>query len=545
MLDIASAHLLEKNPSLGFLINWIDVKKKYDKENISIEIDTQPHVEAIFLYGVEIFHHGLEVVKWLEQTSHHLILLEEDHQKIKLFLESDEAIRLLELDNVLFFSPIYSGYIEESLLLCIEQCPIANLLFFSSSTKTEAKDVRQKLIHLLLIRRGEIAEHLCLDNLFVNLYNNIQQLPTAKSIYGMKNACKNIPAVICGAGPSLKNHIEQLKSLQDKAFIFAGGSTIAALNHHGIFPHVQVAADPTKKEYTILKGAYAVERPLLMELRTRFDIRHTTNGDVAFAINAYDQYFLTWLIDKLQMKEVFQDEMQSVGGSSVTMLCIDFAIWLGCNPICLVGVDLAYKDNKKYIDGAPVDQMMDAFLEEGKDTHIIVDEGVVTYKKSPGKNILTQNRWIMEAEEIEDKAKKYPSIQWMNLNEEGLGFSHIPFVSFKQIKEHYFSNTYDLDGIMHMLFQQAPTCTAISIKDQLSLLKESFYRIKVIYGECLVSNAISDSAQYQLDEEIGYLLFLSPLEKILKNKRLFGYSSKKIHALLLEKIGQLISIMEP
>lgn len=75
-----------------------------------------------------------------------------------------------------------------------------------------------------------------------NLYKNIAHIAANPGINGLKNQFQ-IPAIIVSAGPSLDKNVHLLNGLKDKALIIACGSTMSALNHHGVVPHILLATD--------------------------------------------------------------------------------------------------------------------------------------------------------------------------------------------------------------------------------------------------------------------------------------------------------------
>src|SRR5690606_38649969 len=76
-------------------------------------------------------------------------------------------------------------------------------------------------------------------NLILNMSRNLKT-PSCK---GLKNCCRNIPAIIVGSGPSLTKEIEKVKVMKDRAIIIAAGSSIQALQHSGLDPDLIVSID--------------------------------------------------------------------------------------------------------------------------------------------------------------------------------------------------------------------------------------------------------------------------------------------------------------
>ena len=68
---------------------------------------------------------------------------------------------------------------------------------------------------------------------------------------------KGIPAIVCGAGPSLACYVEQIKSSKSEVLVIAGTTAINVLNHFSCSPHIALAIDPTLNHFG--KVAYQSE----------------------------------------------------------------------------------------------------------------------------------------------------------------------------------------------------------------------------------------------------------------------------------------------
>src|SRR5690606_30787893 len=91
--------------------------------------------------------------------------------------------------------------------------------------------------------------------LFRNLLKNFRYLSKSFQAESLKGCFQGIPAIICGAGPSLTQALPVLSECKEKALLIAGGSTITALSKNGILPHLSLAVDPNPEEYERLHPA--------------------------------------------------------------------------------------------------------------------------------------------------------------------------------------------------------------------------------------------------------------------------------------------------
>jgi len=169
-----------------------------------------------------------------------------------------------------------------------------------------------------------------IKNLIFNL--NIINQSTAINCFEGKD--KNVPAFIVSAGPSLEKNIEDMvknKELVEKSIIVSGSRTLKALLENGIKPDLLVSIDPIDDNYEMIKEYLNCDTPLVFYEYSNRKILNDYKGE---------KIYLSTLLSKIL------DELNTLRGTylggSVAHTCVDIARTLGCNPIILVGQDLAY-----------------------------------------------------------------------------------------------------------------------------------------------------------------------------------------------------------
>lgn len=172
-----------------------------------------------------------------------------------------------------------------------------------------------------------------------------------------KDMLKGKPAVIVSAGPSLAQNIKKLKKYKDNAFIFCVGTALKTLCNNGLIPdflHVIEKID-TKFHYEVPE---AKDMIMVCEPFTNNAIYNTE----------FKQMFLTaseetdasrWYIEKTG-KELVNFETKG----TVSYHALYSAMYLGCNPIILLGQDLAYSDGNCYAKGSAFEDLQCTFDEE-------------------------------------------------------------------------------------------------------------------------------------------------------------------------------------
>jgi len=150
---------------------------------------------------------------------------------------------------------------------------------------------------------------------------------------GLKGAFKDIPALIVGAGPSLKKNGHLLKEFKNKGLIFAGGS---ALNAIDIEPHFAASLDK-EAPYRQFKMNPFAETPFCYQARmapVNFSLLH---GERLLFPDSFWKG-INWIYGE----EPFES------GWTVGNFLTAIAIHMGCSPIVFVGMDFCYEGGQKY-----------------------------------------------------------------------------------------------------------------------------------------------------------------------------------------------------
>lgn len=180
-----------------------------------------------------------------------------------------------------------------------------------------------------------------LENLIVNLERNLR----TPSIFGLKDACRSVPAIIVGSGPSLGLSVEELRDAKRHALIIAAGSSVQGLLHNGIEPHLIVSIDPGEPNRKVFEKLDIRHIPFLYAPT----IKHTAIKDdespylmhAMYSIDVISQYLM----------EFAKEDGVLYSTSSVTGTAIQAAIVMGCTEIALIGQDFSFPNQQYYADG--------------------------------------------------------------------------------------------------------------------------------------------------------------------------------------------------
>ena len=401
--------------------------------------------ETLIVYGVGLGYVYFAAKEWLEKDKNHfLVFLENDLEVLRLLFETETGTEMIKNSQVQIY---YVGPNEEKTEIKIHG--LNYLLLQQEITVTALPLYRRIALNLynelltwlyILKYRGLIGAYEYLDGCrayFYNFYNNINSLPL--SLFGEKlyGRFQGVPAIICGAGPSLAKNIDVLKGLSDRALIFAGGTGMNVLNAYDMIPHFGAGIDPNWAQVTRLVMSQAFETPLLYSYRMNDTALSQTHGDHLFVSLNTDQEMA-----KSFNKEFIPGNHPIDGGQNIVNMCLMMAYMMGCNPLICVGVDLAYTEERGYgarIPHHPLHDRRDHIRTKQHTEEIIPSEDIY------GNPIMTQNQWIVESMWYSVFAKNHPDVKVINATEGGLGFNGIENKTLQEVADDSLQHSYDLD----------------------------------------------------------------------------------------------------
>ena len=197
--------------------------------------------------------------------------------------------------------------------------------------------------------------------------------------------------------------------MEDRALILAGGSAIGALTSLNIMPHLLYAIDPNLEEFTRLAFHTAYDVPLIFGCRVEPSLFASHAGPIGYLSTGTGGALENWIEKRISIKDFGVLEHLSEEALSVTALVVKTAIYFGCNPIILAGVDLSYgKRQSRYVEGA----VHIGVLQE--DAHTVWLNGIETTTK-----------WLMERDVLDRLAETYRDRRCIKASLDGLPFQHI------------------------------------------------------------------------------------------------------------------------
>ncbi len=418
-MDEQTEELLEgRYPNLAFMLRLMEGKSKETGKITLPSLNDLEEFDLIYVYGLGEYDSLLS--QWLNgKANRDLVFLEDDIGALRAFLLQDSANEVLSHPRIeIRFNPEpdrQSDFLAE----CAAEYPIEKVEVLATDSRMGGQfdQMRLELLRLTTVQHALFIESTHYHQIFKNLVANFHQFPRSFFANQLKGQFQGVPAVICGAGPSLNREIEELRKLEDRALIIAGGSAVTALSRAKLRPHLEMAMDPNPEEYERFQNTSSGDIPLIYNTRLFPEVFEMRTGPLGYLQSGTGGSGERWMEEKLNIPVIPQEEGFDLEALSVTTAAIQYAVTLGCNPIILVGIDLAFTDQKAYAEGVTEN--------EGTVSTSAISEQCLIRPDIYGKPVETQVKWIMESESIGKYAKAYPNTTFLNATSGGIGFPGI------------------------------------------------------------------------------------------------------------------------
>lgn len=465
------------NPQKALLLPYIDCKDltfcitKQEEQNLKFQHRGETHffhcqqgaldeakewfkmtrlaeVPLIYVYGVGLGYYYQAAQSWLqEDPSRRLVFLEDNLAVIHRLFETNLGFQLVHDPQVQlhFFEDLEKSKELFHILywnFFLTTLTVSGLKLYQDLKAEQYAHLKHTLAYEASVKNSLLTEYLEYGvGFFKNFYPNILSLEGAYLADELFGKFHNIPAIICGAGPSLEKNLSLLGKLLNKALVFAGGSALNALSKRDIQPHFGAGIDPNVPQYDRLSTNSSFETPFFYRNRLLHKAFNTIHGPRLYVTGSGGYDISSFFEEGLGIKGTPIEE-----GHNVVNFCLEIAHALGCNPIIFVGMDLAYTDMKAYASGVIEDNRVEA---ADITTTQNIDQAALLKTDIYGKPIYTLWKWIAEAEWIGDFAKAHPDIRVINATEGGLGFPGVPNKTLQEVADKYLKEDYDFKGMIH------------------------------------------------------------------------------------------------
>lgn len=489
------------------------------------------NIEVIYVFGVGAGYIYDALKEWLRGApNRNLVFLERDLRVIKQLFHTDRGTEILNDSQVWLYHLDKECKVLDKIttIFVLREYSVLTLKRYIDRNHTDSQQENAKLSLLINLRQQALYEYLQLGwGYFQNFFHNLLRLPDAHPANEMYGRFHDIPAIICGAGPSLAKNLHLLEGLKDRALIFAGGTAMNAVNADGFVPHFGVGIDPNPEQFTRIITNIAFETPYFYRNRLNHKALNLIHGDHLYVPGSGGYIITKWLEEQLG---IFATDLTE--GCNVINFSTAIADAMGCSPIICVGVDLAYSNEQPYAPGVlnhPIHNRREFFKTKNEHEELIIRKDI------HGKGVYTLWKWIMESFWFSTFSLTNPRSKLVNATEGGLGFFHIPNMTLQEAADRYLTKQYDFSGLVHAEVQRAgmpPDLTREAIENELqnfyksletcsTLISTIHQEIRILSSdhnkglstpEEMLSPTAKDS-QEALEKEVAYIHFLKVFEE--------------------------------
>jgi len=390
--------LIKKGPDFLTLYDNDDPIKYCDEYLERLNIKYAPIV--VFM-GLGLGYHLDRYFKLLGEKvgTREIVVFEKDVELFRLALKMGDFIQVFAQPNIHFFvgeSPeetyvklkagiLSKGNIKIALKsLKVIPLPVSLMLdkkYYAKVLSTLKNAARQVMV---LTGNDSLDSFVGLENVLKNV-GHIFSNPGINTLFGK---FRGRPAVLVAAGPSLNKNMHLLKGLRDKALIISCDASFIPLMKKGINPHLVTSLERTPgvdlfyKGIDNFNGIYFIALPILMP-----ETIDAFKGRKFIAYRGYSHF--DWL----------EEEKGSLAvGISVANLAFKILVELGCDPIILIGQDLAYaEDGDTHVKG-------DIFGSRSED---ISKKPVIELEGNDGKPVKSEKAWAIMKNTYEEDIAAY------------------------------------------------------------------------------------------------------------------------------------------
>ena len=402
----------DKNP--GMLI-----KRWFDNLNLAGES----------LYGVTGFGDGSHLKYFLQESGTGITFLvgEKDPALLRETLARFDLSDLLGHQRFL----LGTGELDDDYFASIQGAALTgvndvNSIVFSplhSVDEAYYDKMRNELVRQYLVIRPLMEVNVrTAINLQENTFQNLPHMAQAPDVGEMKGEFQDIPFVLVGAGPSLDESIEFLKSVQDKAIIISSNSPYRKLINSGIRPHMVVTADPMPPTLAGFKNVSLEDVPLACPFSAYPEIVRLFSGRI-FSWCTFNP-----IVDLVKQHMGLPTGTTIMEQGTVSGCVLDLSRLLGCRKVLFVGQDMSVRDDGRYYT----------------DDSSYADSGAhyshtANGQRLPGntqEKVLVEQRLFVYLKTFEQFiAKKDPSVEYRNLARTGVKIEGAPYMDYEQALE--------------------------------------------------------------------------------------------------------------
>ncbi|CAH0118008.1 hypothetical protein PAE9249_00473 [Paenibacillus sp. CECT 9249] len=393
---------------------------------ISSVSDKISEIKNILLFGLGLGYHLERLIE--QYPDKKFYIYEPNHEIFLAMLELRDIRRLLNHPNIAVLAvgdekiirDAFLGHIIQHITESIEiiTTPIYKKLYGELFML-----LQEEATNLILSYRGFLATTLFFqeewtENIVFNLIHNLKN----PHISGLKDVCKDIPAVIVGSGPSLQYDIENIRKIKKHCILISAGSSIQALLHHGIEPHIIVTMDGSDSNYRVFEDLQISHIPMIYAPTVKYKILDNKTENLIHVFFSFDKFSKYVMCAETQEPQFFSN-------STVTGTAIQAAVYMGCSQVILAGQDLSYPNEQFYTEG--VDHISEIRIKT-----VLTKADQWVNNVNGGKN-KTNKKMLNTLRDVEALLTLFPGVEFINTSKNGANIKGASWCNMEKLVEEF------------------------------------------------------------------------------------------------------------
>mgnify|MGYP001323997347 CR=1 FL=1 len=250
-----------------------------------------------------------------------------------------------------------------------------------------------------------------------NTFENLPHLASAPDVGELEGKFKDTPLILVGAGPSLDESIEFLRSVQDKAIIVASNSPYRKLINQGIKPHLVVTADPLSPTLAGFENVSLEGVPLACPFSAYPEIVKRFSGRI-----------LSWctfnpIVDVLREQRGEKLGTKILEKGTVSACILDLARLFGCKKVLFIGQDMSVRDDGRYYSEDT------SYSDTG--AHYNTSSSGQRLPGNTQEKVLVEGRLFVYLKTFEQFIEQQPSVEYRNLARTGVKIAGAPYQTYE------------------------------------------------------------------------------------------------------------------
>jgi pyruvate-formate lyase-activating enzyme len=275
-----------------------------------------------------------------------------------------------------------------------------------------------------------------------NLLLNFDHYAAGAGVADLEGAAAGHPAVVVSAGPSLRRNLHLLAQpgIRDRCVILAAQTTLRPLLAAGARPHFVTALDYheiSRRFYEGISADDVADTTLVADPKAHPVILDAFPGPVRCCANEF-------------LDNVLGDLRRPMGklpaGATVAHLAVYTAKYLGCDPIVMIGQDLAFSDGLYYAPGTAIEEVWAPELNPFNTIEMMQWQRIARHRlhlsrvrDADGKSIYTDTQMLTYLAQFERDFAQYgeAGIEIIDATEGGIPKQHTVAMPLAEVLDRY------------------------------------------------------------------------------------------------------------